>query len=323
MKILNWNKIKNNQLVVEFLLWSTLLIVDAILNVFNNHGPIWGFSVILTGVVAFFLPKQTKIIFGVLLIILPVGGILDKRKELSLLQYESEKALLESQKETFDDSLYKTSNTNLNCEFEGKYANHAKLKCQAGNLAIEAKNSKTLAEAKAEKDRIRIKNEGLDSEIKRLARSISFTTFLSDPDIFRGLLASIFLPLIQISMSVFSRKETEIVAKQDPSSEIVSTEKQMSNAAINSLIELKLKEHKNDVAKVIRDLKTEYELNVYRSRIYEVKRRIQKVSDFEIGQNRTKSDTDRTVIGQEAEKVATNVGQNLKETFIPWKVQNG
>ncbi|MFK5283066.1 hypothetical protein ACI3PL_26205, partial [Lacticaseibacillus paracasei] len=85
-------------------------------------------------------------------------------------------------------------------------------------------------------------------------------------------------------------------------------------AAINSLIELKLKEHKNKVAKVIHDLKTEYELDVYRGRIYEVKRRIQKVSDSEIGQNRTKSDTDRTLAGQEPDKIPTKAGQNLKET---------
>jgi hypothetical protein len=120
-------------------------------------------------------------------------------------------------------------------------------------------------------------------------------------------------------MSIFTRKENGITSTLGPTSELVATEKQMSNAAINSLIELKLKEHKNKVAKVIYDLKTEYELDVYRGRIYEVKRRIQKVSDSEIGQNRTKSDTDRTLAGQEPDKIPTKAGQNLKETFVPWK----
>lgn len=255
--------------------------------------------------------------------ILPIGGILEKRQKLSFDQYAIEKTRLESQKEDFTDSTYKTSNVNLNCEFDGKYATHAKQKCQAALLALEAKNSKTANEAKAEKERIRIKNENLDSRIERLSKSISFTAFLSDPDIFRGLLASIFLPLIQISMSIFTRKDNETTSKLEPTSELVATEKQMSNAAINSLIELKLKEHKNKVAKVIYDLKTEYEIDVYRGRIYEVKRRIQKVSDFEIGQNRTKSDTDRTLVEQEPDKVPTNGGQNLKETFVPWRVKNG
>lgn len=320
---INWNKIRNNPITVKFLLWFILLIVDANLNIFPSHGSNWGFSVILSGIVVYFLPKETQVIFGILLMVLPIGGILDKRKELSFNQYQSEKARLESQKEIFIDTNYKTSNTNLNCEFEGKYATSAKQKCQAALLALEVKNSKTLAEAKAEKERIRLKSESLDSRIERLPKSISFTTFLSDPDIFRGLLASIFLPLLQISMSIFTRKGKEVTPKQETVSESAVIEKQMSNSAINSLIELKLVEHKNDVAKVIRDLKTEYELNVYRSRIYEVKRRIQKVSDFKIGQNRTKSDSDRTLIGHEPDKVATNVGQNLKETFVPWKVQNG
>lgn len=320
MKInLNWNKIRNNPVTVQFLLWSILLVVDAILNVFQNHGGWWGICVIITGLTTFFLPKESKIIFGSLLIILPIGGILDKRKELSLNQYEAEKTRLESQKEVFTDSTYKASNVNLNCEFDGKYATHAKQKCQAALLALEVKNSKTAKEANAEKERIRIKNENLDSRIERLSKSISFTAFLSDPDIFRGLLASIFLPLIQISMSIFTRKENEITSKLEPTSEPGTTEKQMSNAAINSLIELKLKEHNNKVAKVIHDLKTEYELDVYRGRIYEVKRRIQKVSDFKIGQNRTKSDTDRTLAGQEPDKIPTKAGQNLKETFVPWK----
>jgi hypothetical protein len=101
------------------------------------------------------------------------------------------------------------------------------------------------------------------------------------------------------------------------------TQWEKSEIICNSLIELKLKEHKNKVAKVIHDLKTEYELSVYRSRIYEVKRRIQKVSDFEIGQNRTKSDSDRTLAGQDPDKVPTNAGQKLKETFVPWRVKNG
>jgi hypothetical protein len=316
---LNWNKIRNNPVTVQFLLWSILLVVDAILNVFQNHGGWWGICVIITGLTTFFLPKESKIIFGSLLIILPIGGILDKRKELSLNQYEAEKTRLESQKEVFTDSTYKASNVNLNCEFDGKYATHAKQKCQAALLALEVKNSKTAKEANAEKERIRIKNENLDSRIERLSKSISFTAFLSDPDIFRGLLASIFLPLIQISMSIFTRKENEITSKLEPTSEPGTTEKQMSNAAINSLIELKLKEHNNKVAKVIHDLKTEYELDVYRGRIYEVKRRIQKVSDFKIGQNRTKSDTDRTLAGQEPDKIPTKAGQNLKETFVPWK----
>ena len=324
MKVnLNWNKIRNNPVAVEFLLWSTLLVVDAILNVFQNHGAWWGICVIVTGLTTFFLPKESKVIFGILLIILPIGGILDKRKELSLIQYEAEKTRLESQKEVFTDSAYRTSNVNLNCEFDSKYATHAKQKCQAALLSLEAKNSKTLNDAKTEKNRIRLKNENLDSAIERLPKSISLTTFLSDPDIFRGILASIFLPLIQISMSIFTRKGNEITPKPEPTSEHGTTEKQMSNAAINSLIELKLKEHKNDVAKVIRDLKTEYELSVYRSRIYEVKRRIQKVSDFEIGQNRTKSDSDRTLAGQDPDKVPTNAGQKLKETFVPWRVKNG
>lgn len=323
MKILNWNKIKNNQLAVEFLLWSILLVVDAILNVFQNHGAWWGICVIVTGLTTFFLPKESKIIFGSLLMILPIGGILEKRQKLSFDQYAIEKTRLESQKEVFTDANYKTSNTNLNCEFDGKYATHAKQKCQTALLALEAKNSKTANEAKAEKERIRIKNENLDSRIERLSKSISFTAFLSDPDIFRGLLASIFLPLIQISMSIFTRKENGTISKLEPASEHGTTEKQMSNAAINSLIELKLKEHKNKVAKVIYDLKTEYELDVYRGRIYEVKRRIQKVSDFEIGQNRTKSDSDQTLIGQEPDKVPTNAGQKFKETFVPWRVEDG
>lgn len=320
MKInLNWNKIRNNPVTVQFLLWSILLVVDAILNVFQNHGGWWGICVIITGLTTFFLPKESKVIFGILLMILPIGGILEKRQKLSFDQYEAEKTRLESQKEDFTDSTYKTSNVNLNCEFDGKYATHAKQKCQAALLALEAKNSKTANEAKAEKERIRIKNENLDSRIERLSKSISFTAFLSDPDIFRGLLASIFLPLIQISMSIFTRKENGITSKLEPTSEPGTTEKQMSNAAINSLIELKLKEHNNKVAKVIHDLKTEYELDVYRGRIYEVKRRIQKVSDSEIGQNRTKSDTDRTLAGQEPDKIPTKAGQNLKETFVPWK----
>ena len=319
MKILNWNKIRNNPVIVQFILWSVLFVVDAILNVFENHGALWGFSIIATGLVAFFLPRESKIIFGILLMILPIGGILEKRKELSLNQYEAEKTRLESQKEVYNGSTYKTSNTNLNCEFDGKYATHAKQKCQAALLSLEAKNSKTLNDAKTEKNRIRLKNENLDSAIERLPKSISLTTFLSDPDIFRGILASIFLPLIQISMSIFTRKGNEITPKPEPTSEHGTTEKQMSNAAINSLIELKLKEHKNKVAKVIHDLKTEYELDVYRGRIYEVKRRIQKVSDFEIGQNRTKSDSDRTLAGQEPDKIPTKAGQNLKETFVPWK----
>ena len=320
MKVnLNWNKIRNNPVAVQFLLWSILLVADSILNVFVNHGAWWGLCVITTGLVAFFLPRESKIIFGILLIILPIGGILDKRKELSLNQYEAEKTRLESQKEDFTDSTYKTSNVNLNCEFDGKYATHAKQKCQAALLALEAKNSETLNDAKTEKNRIRLKNENLDSAIERLPKSISLTTFLSDPDIFRGILASIFLPLIQISMSIFTRKENEITPKPESTSGPGTKETQMSNAAINSLIELKLREHKNDVAKVIRDLKTEYELSVYRSRIYEVKRRIQKVSDSEIGQNRTKSDTDRTLAGQEPDKIPTKAGQNLKETFVPWK----
>jgi len=319
LKILNWNKIRNNPVIVQFILWSVLFVVDAILNVFENHGALWGFSIIATGLVAFFLPRESKIIFGILLMILPIGGILEKRKELSLNQYEAEKTRLESQKEVYNGSTYKTSNTNLNCEFDGKYATHAKQKCQAALLSLEAKNSKTLNDAKTEKNRIRLKNENLDSAIERLPKSISLTTFLSDPDIFRGILASIFLPLIQISMSIFTRKGNEITPKPEPTSEHGTTEKQMSNAAINSLIELKLKEHKNKVAKVIHDLKTEYELDVYRGRIYEVKRRIQKVSDFEIGQNRTKSDSDRTLAGQEPDKIPTKAGQNLKETFVPWK----
>lgn len=319
MKILNWNKIRNNPVTVQFLLWSILLVADSILNVFVNHGAWWGLCVITTGLVAFFLPRESKIIFGILLMILPIGGILEKRQKLSFDQYAIEKTRLESQKEDFTDSTYKTSNVNLNCEFDGKYATHAKQKCQAALLALEVKNSKTAKEANAEKERIRIKNENLDSRIERLSKSISFTAFLSDPDIFRGLLASIFLPLIQISMSIFTRKENGITSTLGPTSELVATEKQMSNAAINSLIELKLKEHKNKVAKVIYDLKTEYELDVYRGRIYEVKRRIQKVSDSEIGQNRTKSDTDRTLAGQEPDKIPTKAGQNLKETFVPWK----
>lgn len=324
MKVnLNWNKIRNNPQAIEFVLWSILLVVDAILNVFQNHGALWGFSIIATGLVAFFLPRESKIIFGILLMILPIGGILEKRKELSLNQYEAEKTRLESQKEVYNASTYKTSNTNLNCEFDGKYATHAKQKCQAALLALEAKNSKTLNDAKIEKERIRIKNENIDTKIDQLPRSISLVQFFSDPDIFRGLLASIFLPLIQISMSIFTRKENGTISKLEPAPEPGTTEKQMSNAAINSLIELKLKEHKNKVAKVIYDLKTEYELDVYRGRIYEVKRRIQKVSDFEIGQNRTKSDSDQTLIGQEPDKVPTNAGQNLKETFVPWKVENG
>lgn len=320
---LNWNKIRNNPVTVQFLLWSTLLVVDAILNVFQNHGAWWGICVIVTGLTTFFLPKESKVIFGILLMILPIGGILDNRKELSLNQYEAEKTRLESQKEIFTDANYKTSNTNLNCEFDGKYATHAKQKCQAALLALEAKNSKTLNDAKIEKERIRIKNENIDTKIDQLPRSISLVQFFSDPDIFRGLLASIFLPLIQISMSIFTRKENGTISKLEPAPEPGTTEKQMSNAAINSLIELKLKEHKNKVAKVIHDLKTEYELDVYRGRIYAVKRRIQKVSDFEIGQNRTKSDSDQTLIGQEPDKVPTNAGQNLKETFVPWKVENG
>jgi len=320
---LNWNKIRNNPQAIEFVLWSILLVVDAILNVFQNHGAWWGICVIVTGLTTFFLPKESKVIFGILLMILPIGGILDNRKELSLNQYEAEKTRLESQKEIFTDANYKTSNTNLNCEFDGKYATHAKQKCQAALLALEAKNSKTLNDAKIEKERIRIKNENIDTKIDQLPRSISLVQFFSDPDIFRGLLASIFLPLIQISMSIFTRKENGTISKLEPAPEPGTTEKQMSNAAINSLIELKLKEHKNKVAKVIYDLKTEYELDVYRGRIYEVKRRIQKVSDFEIGQNRTKSDSDQTLIGQEPDKVPTNAGQNLKETFVPWKVENG
>jgi hypothetical protein len=320
---LNWNKIRNNPVTVQFLLWAILLVADSILNVFVNHGAWWGLCVIITGLVAFFLPRESKIIFGILLMILPIGGILEKRKELSLNQYEAEKTRLESQKEIFTDANYKTSNTNLNCEFDGKYATHAKQKCQAALLALEAKNSKTLNDAKIEKERIRIKNENIDTKIDQLPRSISLVQFFSDPDIFRGLLASIFLPLIQISMSIFTRKENGTISKLEPAPEPGTTEKQMSNAAINSLIELKLKEHKNDVAKVIRDLKTEYELSVYRSRIYEVKRRIQKVSDFKIGQNRTKSDSDRTLAGQDPDKVPTNAGQKLKETFVPWRVKNG
>jgi hypothetical protein len=320
---LNWNKIRNNPVTVQFLLWAILLVADSILNVFVNHGAWWGLCVIITGLVAFFLPRESKIIFGILLMILPIGGILEKRKELSLNQYEAEKTRLESQKEVYNASTYKTSNTNLNCEFDGKYATHAKQKCQAALLALDAKNSKTLNDAKIEKERIRIKNENIDTKIDQLPRSISLVQFFSDPDIFRGLLASIFLPLIQISMSIFTRKENGTISKLEPAPEPGTTEKQMSNAAINSLIELKLKEHKNKVAKVIYDLKTEYELDVYRGRIYEVKRRIQKVSDFEIGQNRTKSDSDQTLIGQEPDKVPTNAGQNLKETFVPWKVENG
>lgn len=317
MKVnINWNKIKNNPQAIEFVLWSILLVVDAILNVFQNHGVWWGLCVIATGLTTFFLPKESKVIFGILLMILPIGGILEKRKDLSELKYQSEKSRLEAQKETFIDSTYKTSNANLNCEFEGKYATSAKQKCQAALLALESKNSKTLSDAKAEQERIRIKNENLDSRIDKLPKSISLLEFFSDPDIFRGLLASIFLPLIQISMSIFARKEKEQIQVQATET---ANEKQMSNAAINSLIELKLKEHKNDVAKVISDLKTEYELKVHRSRIYDVKKRIHKVSDFETGQNQTKSDTTRTANGQTAEKVATIP----RQTFVKWQVKNG
>ena len=324
MKVnLNWNKIRNNPVTVQFLLWSILLVADSILNVFVNHGAWWGLCVITTGLVAFFLPRESKIIFGVLLMILPIGGILEKRKTLSNEQYQTEKARLEIQKEVFDKSKYQKSNTNLNCEFEGKHATYAKLKCQSALLALESTTATLHKESKEEETRIRIKNERLDHEIEKIEKSISLTTFLSDPDIFRGLLASIFLPLIQISMSIFTRKENEITSKLESTSGPGTKETQMSNAAINSLIELKLKEHNNKVAKVIHDLKTEYELDVYRGRIYEVKRRIQKVSDFKIGQNRTKSDSDRTLAGQEPDKVPTKTGQNLKETFVPWRGENG
>lgn len=317
MKVnINWNKIKNNPQAIEFILWSILLVVDAILNVFQNHGVWWGLCVIATGLTTFFLPKESKVIFGILLMILPIGGILEKRKDLSELKYQSEKSRLEAQKETFIDSTYKTSNANLNCEFEGKYATFAKQKCQAALLALEGKNSKTLNEAKTEKERIRIKNENIDSKIDKLPNSISLLEFFSDPDIFRGLLASVFLPLIQISMSIFTRKEKEEIQVQSAE---VANEKQISNAAINSLIELKLKEHKNDVAKVISDLKTEYELKVHRSRIYDVKKRIHKVSEFEIGQNQTKSDTVQTTNGQTAEKVTTIP----RQTYVKWQVKNG
>jgi hypothetical protein len=97
----------------------------------------------------------------------------------------------------------------------------------------------------------------------------------------------------------------------------------MSNAAINELIELKLAEHKNKVSKVLHDLETIYNLKVWRGRIYSVKDRIKKVSENKIGQNRTKSDSDQALIGQEPDKVPTNAGQKLKETFVPWKVENG
>ena len=326
MKILNWNKIKQNPQAIEFVLWSILLVVDAILNVFKNHGALWGFSVIATGLVAFFLPDSNRKNFGIafsaLLMLLPIGGILDTKKSLDEKQYLAAKEILESQKESLS-KITPVSYKIHNCEFEGKTANWSKRECQSKNDKIieksEAANNITLAR----QNRIISKNLGIEDKINNLPKSVSWGAFFSDPEIFRGLLGSIFLPILQAFVVTGRRKKSEIGTQQESLSELAANEKQMPNTAINSLIELKLKEHKNDVAKVIRDLKTEYELSVYRSRIYEVKRRIQKVSDFEIGQNRTKSDSDRTLAGQEPDKVPTKTGQNLKETFVPWKVENG
>lgn len=323
MKInLNWNKIRNNPQAIEFILWAILLVVDAILNVFKNHGALWGFSVIATGLVAFFLPDSNRKNFGIafsaLLMLLPIGGILDTKKTLDEKQYMAAKEILESQKESLS-KVTPVSYKIHNCEFEGKTANWAKRDCQARNDKIIEKNEATNNIALARQSRIISKNLAIEDKINNLPRFVSWSSFFSDPEIFRGLLGSIFLPILQAFVITGRRKKIEIISQQESLSDITTTEKQMSNAAINSLIELKLKEHKNDVAKVIRDLKTEYELIVYRSRIYEVKRRIQKVSDSEIGQNRTKSDTDRTLAGQEPDKIPTKAGQNLKETFVPWK----
>lgn len=326
MKILNWNKIKNNQQAVEFILWAILLVVDAILNVFKNHGSLWGFSVIATGLVAFFLPDSNRKNFGLafsaLLMLLPIGGILDTKKGLDEKQYFAAKEILESQKESLS-KVTPVSYKIHNCEFEGKTANWSKRECQSKNDKIIEKNEAANNIMIARQNKIISKNLAIEDKINNLPKSVSWGAFFSDPEIFRGLLGSIFLPILQAFVITGRRKKSEIGTQQESLSELAATEKQMSNAAINRLIELKLKEHKNDVAKVIRDLKTEYELSVYRSRIYEVKRRIQKVSDFEIGQNRTKSDSDRALAGQESDKVPTNGGQNLKETFVPWKVQNG
>ena len=326
MKILNWNKIKQNPQAIEFVLWSILLVVDAILNVFKNHGALWGFSVIATGLVAFFLPDSNRKNFGIafsaLLMLLPVGGILDTKKTLDEKQYISAKEILESQKESLS-KITPVSYKIHNCEFDGKTANWSKRECQSKNDKIIEKSDAANNIMIARQNRIISKNLAIEEKINNLPKSVSWGAFFSDPEIFRGLLGSIFLPILQAFVITGRRKKTEIISQQESLSELAANEKQMPNTAINSLIELKLKEHNNKVAKVIHDLKTEYELDVYRGRIYEVKRRIQKVSDFKIGQNQTKSDSVRTLAGQEPDKVPTNGGQKLKETFVPWRVEDG
>lgn len=318
MKVnINWNKIKNNPQAIEFVLWSILLVVDAVLNVFKNHGAVWGLSVIATGFVAFFLPDSSRKNFGIafsaLLMLLPIGGILETKKDLDTKQYTEAREILESQKE----SIPKTNAVNYkihDCEFEGKSATWAKRECQIKNERIIEKNEAANNIALTTRNRIITKNLSIEEKINNLPKTVSWSVFFFDPEIFRGLLGSIFLPILQAFAITGRRKEKE----QIQATEAVN-EKQMSNAAINSLIELKLKEHKNDVAKVLADLKTEYELKVHRSRIYDVKKRIHKVSDFEIGQNKTKSDTVQTATGQTAEKVATIP----RQTFVKWEVKNG
>lgn len=320
MKVnINWNKIKQNPHAIEFVLWSILLVVDAVLNVFKNHGAIWGLSVIATGLVAFFLPDSSRKNFGIafsaLLMLLPIGGILETKKDLDAKQYTEAREILESQKE----SIPKNTPVNYkihDCEFEGKSATWAKRECQIKNERIIEKNEAANNIALATRNRIITKNLSLEEKINNLPKTVSWSVFFSDPEIFRGLLGSIFLPILQAFAITGRRKEKEQIQVQATET---ANEKQMSNAAINSLIELKLKEHKNDVAKVISDLKTEYELKVHRSRIYDVKKRIHKVSDFETGQNQTKSDTVQTVNGHTAEKVATIP----RQTFVKWEVKNG